>query len=159
MDEFVTKLSVLLSDYPDYGANSSALTEIYQSVDDLNYKMWKVVEKKKDEATAEREEKMASRKTFAIEVTRCVAWIQKEVSNSLTAAHDIMQYEINKFVDASYFLLGADAYLNDRALPRLLDEIILQFDNCLVGEEPYSLIEKLCGEAKKCVHDASKISA
>eukprot|EP01022_Parablepharisma_sp_SALTPOND_P028348 TRINITY_DN70835_c3_g1_i1.p1 TRINITY_DN70835_c3_g1~~TRINITY_DN70835_c3_g1_i1.p1 ORF type:complete len:1854 (-),score=220.87 TRINITY_DN70835_c3_g1_i1:676-6237(-) len=151
LDEFLIKLNALLSDHPDYIENPSALKEIFQSIDDLDYKLWKVVEKKKDEATIEREEKMNSSIFYNIKNNK--GWLKQEVTNSLTAAHDLMQYEINKFVDGSYFLASCPEFLEGRSLPPLFDEIILQFDSSLVGEEPYSLIEKLCNEAKKFVSD------
>ena len=74
----------------------------------------------------------------------------------MTAAYDIMQYEINKFVDVSYFLASCPYYLAGQNLPQLFDEIVLQFDNSLVGDEPYSLIERLYQEARKFAVDASK---
>ena len=73
----------------------------------------------------------------------------------MTAVHDLLQYEINKFVDASYFLACCPEFLAGRSLPPLFDEIVLEFDNSLVGEEPYSLIVKLCNEAKRYVIEAS----
>lgn len=66
-----------------------------------------------------------------------------------------MQYEINKFVDVSYFLVCCSYYLTGQNLPKLFEEIILQFDNSMVGEEPYSLIEKLYQEATQCVAKSS----
>jgi len=60
LDEFLVKLNALLTDHPDYIENQAALKEINQSVDELDFKLWKIVERKKDEAIAEREEKMAS---------------------------------------------------------------------------------------------------
>jgi len=66
-----------------------------------------------------------------------------------------MQYEINKFVDASYFIASSPEFAAGKCLPPLFDEIILEFDNSLVGEEPYTLIAKLCNEAKKYVTETS----
>eukprot|EP00826_Nyctotherus_ovalis_P025922 TRINITY_DN2013_c0_g2_i2.p1 TRINITY_DN2013_c0_g2~~TRINITY_DN2013_c0_g2_i2.p1 ORF type:complete len:360 (+),score=135.36 TRINITY_DN2013_c0_g2_i2:117-1196(+) len=60
LDEFLSKLNALLADHPDYIENTAALKEILQNVDELDYRMWKVTEKKKDEAIAEREEKINS---------------------------------------------------------------------------------------------------
>ena len=60
LDDFMTNLRALMGDYPDYAKDPTALKQIDQSVNELNYKLWKIIENRKDEATAEREEKMVS---------------------------------------------------------------------------------------------------
>jgi hypothetical protein len=143
-------LGALLADHPDYAEDPTALKEICGNIDDLNYKLWKVIERKKDEAAHEREERMASR-TLKPQV---VAWIRKEITNALTAGNDIMQYELNKFVDASYYLVSCSHFLAGFGLPRLFDERVLHFDPSLVGEEPYSILERLHQEAAQFVSQA-----
>ena len=73
------------------------------------------------------------------------------MTNSLTAIHDFMQCEIDKYVNRAHFLRTCPDFLEDKKLPMGLDEVVLEFDNSLVGEEPYSLIEKLAKEAKRLV--------
>ena len=60
LDGFLSKLNTLLADHPDYIENPSALKEIFQNLDELGYRMWKITEKKKDDAIAEREDKINS---------------------------------------------------------------------------------------------------
>lgn len=57
----MANLRALLDDYPDYATEPTALKQINQSINDLNYKLWKLIEKKKDEATKERDDKTKSR--------------------------------------------------------------------------------------------------
>ena len=114
--------------------------------------MLKIIEKKKYEATAEREEKMNSSMILYI----FIDWLKQEITNSLNAIHGFIQYEINKYVDRAYFLTCCPYFLKDKPIPTLFDEIVLEFDNSLIGEEPYSLIDKLPNEGKRLVSVTSK---
>ena len=68
-----------------------------------------------------------------------------------------MQYELNKFVDASYYLTSCSFFLAGLPLPRLFDERVLHFDPSLVGEEPYSILERLHQEAAQFVSQAGSL--
>lgn len=68
-----------------------------------------------------------------------------------------MQCEINKYVNRAHFLRSCPEFMEERRLPPEFAEVVLEFDNSLVGEEPYSLIEKVANEAKRLVAATSTV--
>lgn len=91
------------------------------------------------------------KRSIQVNFNTTIDWLKQEITNSLTAIHNFMQCEIDKFVDRAHFLRCCPEFVEEKMLPIAFDEVVLEFDNSLVGEEPYSLIEKIANEAKRLV--------
>ena len=80
------KYNKFLDDYPDLKDDPQVKEEHHQEVDDLNDKIYEIIETRKNEAVEERKKIMTS------------GWIENEMEKFYMALERLFQNEIDKFI-------------------------------------------------------------
>ena len=92
------KYNKFLDDYPDLKDDPQVKEEHHQEVDDLNDKIYEIIETRKNEAVEERKKIMTS------------GWIENEMEKFYMALERLLQNEIDKFIGS--LLIMRDYYHN-----------------------------------------------
>ena len=117
--DYQMKYNKFLDDYPDIKDDPQVKEEHHQEVDDLNDKIYEIIENRKNEAVDERKKIMTS------------GWIENEMEKFFMALERLFQNEIDKFIGSMQIM--RDYYHN--------------LDNKPLIELPFSTIDIIKEEA------------
>ena len=101
------KYNKFLDDYPDLKDDPQVKEEHHQEVDDLNDKIYEIIEARKNEAVEERKKIMTS------------GWIENEMEKFYMALERLFQNEIDKFIGSMQIMRDYYHNLDNRPLIEL----------------------------------------
>ena len=101
------KYNKFLDDYPDLKDDPQVKEEHHQEVDDLNDKIYEIIETRKNEAVEERKKIMTS------------GWIENEMEKFYMALERLFQNEIDKFIGSLQIMRDYYHNLDNRPLIEL----------------------------------------
>jgi hypothetical protein len=122
------KYNKFLDDYPDLKDDPQVKEEHHQEVDDLNDKIYEIIESRKNEAVEERKKIMTS------------GWIENEMEKFYMALERLFQNEIDKFIGSLQIMRDYYHNLDNRPLIELpfstIDIITEELDQTPIEEFP-----------------------
>jgi len=105
--DYQMKYNKFLDDYPDLKDDPQVKEEHHQEVDDLNDKIYEIIETRKNEAVEERKKIMTS------------GWIENEMEKFYMALERLFQNEIDKFIGSLQIMRDYYHNLDNRPLIEL----------------------------------------
>ena len=105
--DYQMKYNKFLDDYPDLKDDPQVTEEHHQEVDDLNDKIYEIIETRKNEAVEERKKIMTS------------GWIENEMEKFYMALERLFQNEIDKFIGSLQIMRDYYHNLDNRPLIEL----------------------------------------
>ena len=105
--DYQMKYNKFLDDYPDLKDDPQVKEEHHQEVDDLNDKIYEIIEARKNEAVEERKKIMTS------------GWIENEMEKFYMALERLFQNEIDKFIGSMQIMRDYYHNLDNRPLIEL----------------------------------------
>ena len=126
--DYQMKYNKFLDDYPDLKDDPQVKEEHHQEVDDLNDKIYEIIESRKNEAVEERKKIMTS------------GWIENEMEKFYMALERLFQNEIDKFIGSLQIMRDYYHNLDNRPLIELpfstIDIITEELDQTPIEEFP-----------------------